>query len=225
MRQLRGTGVLVAFGVGGGLVYLAIALLLVVGLDRDFPLAGWIGFGLVVVIVLGLSAGMAVFLVRSSRDAGSEPPPRRPAPRAGERRVLVVADASCAGEALCRPLAATLPAGAEVLVVAPALVSALHYLDSDVDGGRRAAAARVEETLAALEAAGIRAEGRVGSESPLEAIADTLAAYPASEIVVATPPPEQTNWLEQGVVDRARALYDIPVSHLVVETPAASGRS
>lgn len=30
---------------------------------------------------------------------------------------------------------------------------------------------------------------------------------------------ERTNWLEHGVVERARELYKQPVSHLVVETP------
>jgi GABA permease len=164
---------------------------------------------------------MAFFLVRSSLAAGSEPPARRPAPRAdGAHGVLVVVDEGCPGEALCARLAGTLPdAETELLVVAPTLVSAVRYLDSDIDRAREAAGARLDETLAALAEAGIPARGHVGSESPLEAIADALAVFPADEIVVATPPPERTNWLERGVVDRARDLYEIPVSHLVVDSP------
>ena len=140
--------------------------------------------------------------------------------------VLVVADEGCSGGALCEALSESLRGRqAEVLLVAPALVSAVRYLDSDIDGARAAAQARLAETVGALSAAGISARGQVGSESPLEAIADALAVFPADEIVVATQPSDRTNWLEQGVVERARRLYDTPVTHLVVEaaSPSASG--
>jgi GABA permease len=136
--------------------------------------------------------------------------------------MLVAADEGCSGAALCRPLAERLEGRRlEVLVVAPALVSATRYLDSDVDAARDAAEVRLAETLAAFEARGIKARGEVGSESPLEAIADALALFDADEIVVATLPAERTNWLEEGVVERARALYEQPISHLVLE-PASS---
>jgi GABA permease len=136
-------------------------------------------------------------------------------------RVLVVADEGCSGAALCSPLAER-PEGlrTEVLVVAPALLSATHYLDSDVDAARKAAEGRLAETVAAFKAAGISARGKVGSESPLEAIADALVLFAADEIVVATPPPERTNWLEDNVVERVRELYGQSVSHLVIDAPA-----
>jgi GABA permease len=107
--------------------------------------------------------------------------------------------------------------------VAPTLVSATHYLDSDVDEAREEARARLAETVAAFEAAGVVARGEIGSESPLEAIADAVAIFAADEIVVATPPSGRTNWLERGVVERARELYDQPVSHLVVEAATPVG--
>ncbi|MEX2421320.1 MAG: hypothetical protein WD670_05820, partial [Actinomycetota bacterium] len=187
------------------------------------PLA-WIGFAVVTTIVLAASTVLAVFLVRSSTAAGSEPPPARPIGTPGVHRVLVVADEGCSGESLCRPLAERLGSRpAEVLVVAPTLVSATHYLNSDVDTSRQAALIRVEETVSALRRAGIGARGEVGSESPLEAIADAVAVFAADEIVVATPEPERTNWLEQGVVERARELYEQPVSNVVVEAAHPAG--
>jgi hypothetical protein len=219
-HRLGGKRELVLFAVGGGVLYLTTVLTVTVALGESLPLLGWIGFAVASTIVLAASTILAVFLVRSSVAAGSEPPPARPVGTPGVHRLLVVADEGCSGEALCRPLAGRLEGlRAEVLVVAPALDSATHYLDSDVDAGRKAAQARLVETVAAFEAAGIRARGEVGSESPLEAIADALAVFAADEIVVATPPPEQTNWLEQGVVERASELYE-HVSHLVVaESP------
>jgi len=219
-RRLGGTAELVLFALGGGVLYLATLLAITLTWGEELPLLGWIGFAVASSVVLAASAILAVFLVRSSTGAGSEPPQRRPRRTAGVHRVLVAADEGCSGAALCRPLAERLERRrTEVLVVAPALISGVHYLDSDVDSAWEAAGARLEETVAAFEAAGIGAR-EVGSESPLEAIADALAVFAANEIVVATPPPERTNWLEENVVERAQALYEQPVSHLVVEAAA-----
>lgn len=212
-----GTSTLVLFAVGGGVLYLTGILAITLALE-DLPTAGWIGFGVAATVVLATSTALAVFLVRSSRAAGSEDPQRHAATRAGVHSVLVVADEGCSGAALCGALSESLRGRhAEVLVVAPALVSAVRYLDSDVDAARADAQARLAETVGALRASGITARGEVGSESPLEAIADALAVFLADEIIVATPPPERTNWLEQGVVERARELYETPVRHLVVD--------
>jgi hypothetical protein len=218
-RRLGGRSELVLFAVGGGVLYLTTQLAIVVTLGEKLPLLGWIGFAVASTIVLAASTILAVFLVRSSRGAGSEAPIVRPSGTPGVHRILLVADEGCVGESLCRPLVER--AGdqrIEVLVVAPALVSGFHYLDSDVDDAREAAQARLDETVGALRLAGIAARGEVGSESPLEAIADAVVVFPADEIVVATSPPECTNWLERGVVERVRELYEQPVSHLVVES-------
>jgi len=47
-------------------------------------------------------------------------------------------------------------------------------------------------------------------------------AWP-DELVVATPPPDHANWLEQDLLERVRAEHRLPVSHLVVE-PRDNGR-
>lgn len=213
-----GDAELIAFALGGSLLYLSAVLGLALGFGPRLPLLGWVGFGLAATIALAAGAALAVFLVRSGRTAGAEPVRPRIAEPVGVHRVLVVADEGCDGAALCRPLLAHVTdRRAELLVVAPTLVSPVRYLDSDVDAARAAAQARLSGTLDALDAAGMRARGQVGSESPLEAIADALAFFPADEIVVATPPPERTNWLEEDVVERTRALHGLSVSHLVVE--------
>jgi hypothetical protein len=219
-RRLGGRSELVFFAAGGGVLYLTTQLVIAVTLGETLPLLGWIGFAVASTIVLGASTILAVFLVRSSRGAGSEAPRVRPSGTPGVHRILLVADEGCAGESLCRPLAERVgDRRTEVLVVAPALVSGFHYLDSDVDAAREPPQARLDETVGAFRLAVIAARGEIGSESPLEAIADALAVFPADEIVVATPPPERSNWLERGVVGRARELYEQPVTHLVVENP------
>jgi hypothetical protein len=224
MGRLGGRRELVVFAVGGGVLYLTTQLAITLALGETLPTRGWIGFAVASTIVLAASTILAVFLVRSSQGAGSERPSTRPPGPPGVHRILVVADEGCAGQALCSPLAARLAGRqTEVLVVAPTLVSATHYLDSDVDEAREEARARLAETVAAFEAAGVVARGEIGSESPLEAIADAVAIFAADEIVVATPPSGRTNWLERGVVERARELYDQPVSHLVVEAATPVG--
>jgi len=223
-RHGFGRSGLVLFAVGGGLLYLTALVAITVALGEPVPSLGWIGFAVASTVVLAASAAFAAFLVRSSRAAGLEAARERPARTPGPHRILLVADEGCSGETLCRPVAERRGSRrTEVLVVAPALVSSVRYLDSDVDAARRAARARADETVRELRLVGIAAQGEVGSESPLEAIADALATFPADEIVVATPPPELTNWLERGVVERARELYEQPISHLVVDGPARVG--
>jgi hypothetical protein len=220
----RGKLELMLFAVGGGVLYMATVLVLTAALGEHVPLLGWIGFAVASTLVLATSTALGSFLVRSSAAAGSAAP-ARPAPRTpGTHRLLVVADAGCSGEDVCRPLTEQLAdRPSEVLVVAPALVTATHYLDSDVDAARSEAAVRLAETVGAFRAQGIPARGLVGSESPLEAIADSLAVYGADEIVIATPPARERNWLEAGVVDRAREIYDLPVRHLLVLTRGRAG--
>jgi hypothetical protein len=41
-------------------------------------------------------------------------------------------------------------------------------------------------------------------------------AHDADEIVISTHPAGTSNWLEDGVVERLRTFYEIPVVHVVV---------
>ncbi len=42
-----------------------------------------------------------------------------------------------------------------------------------------------------------------------------LADFPADEIVIATLPASRSNWIERGLVEKARARFDVPIAHLV----------
>jgi hypothetical protein len=222
-NELRGKGVLALVIVGGGVAYLAIVLVFTVAFGDAIPLLGWIGFGVVAAVVLGASVALTLFLVRSSTRAGERPAATRPPGPSDVRRVLVIVDENCPVDGLCRSLLArTRGRELHAYVVAPALVSPLHYLDSDVDAAGEVARGRLDATLAAFESAGIPAAGAVGSENPLEAISDALVTFSAEEIVVATPPTVRSNWLEHGVVTRAQGLFEQPVTHLVVQPGPAT---
>jgi len=140
----------------------------------------------------------------------------------GRYRVLVVANETVEGEALLDEIRGRCRGRrAEALILTPALVAsrASHWA-SDVDEAIELARQRMELSLIALRAAGVKAKGEIGDSDPMVAIEDALRAFPADEIVISTHPPQRSRWLESGVVERARKEIDLPVAHVVVDLKA-----
>jgi hypothetical protein len=130
--------------------------------------------------------------------------------------ILVIANRTCPCPALVDEVARRASdAPTTVLVVAPALNSRLRHWVSDVDDAVAQARDRVELAVAELRERGISARGEVGDSDPLLAIADALANFQASEIVIATHPAGRSNWLERGLVETATERFDLPITHLV----------
>jgi nucleotide-binding universal stress UspA family protein len=135
--------------------------------------------------------------------------------------LLVVANETVEGNVLVdtvRDIA--LSRDADVLVVAPALNSRLRHWMSDSDRAHAAAQQRLDNTLARLNAAGVRASGHVGDADPLRAIEDALQLFAADEIVIGTHPEERSNWLAHDLVARTCARFELPVAHVVVDVAA-----
>ena len=131
-------------------------------------------------------------------------------------RILVVANQTLAGDELRAELLARKPAP-ELRVVAPVLISRVHYAMSDIDTELGLARRRLEQSLKWARDVGLEVSGEVSPDGPLVAIEDQLRKFAADEIVISTHPPQRSNWLEAGVVERARAGLDIPVTHVVVD--------
>jgi len=138
-----------------------------------------------------------------------------PQTRTQPRRILLVAGDAADADSLPRTMQARARGPAQVLVVAPALNSRLRRWTSDEDGARAAAEARLHRCLARLRAHGVRAEGVIGDADPLQAVADTLPAFPADELVIATGPDPGARRLHRSVVERARLRFALPVLHVV----------
>ena len=178
-------------------------------------------------ILLGALEALAVFLALVLGAAlgiymKTEPKVREPAiwerGADGRRRILVVANETVAGRALRGEVVhRARREDADVLVVAPALNTRLRHWASDEDRARADARGRVERSLAALREAGIEARGEVGDSDPIQAIDDALRTFGADEIIISTHPPGRSNWLERDVISRARDLYDVPITHVVVD--------
>jgi GABA permease len=189
-------------------------------------------FGLIAIAsVINTWFGLAVFLLETgalitwwlmTRDKREAPekqaaPPHPP----GEKRVLVIANETVGGPELLAELARhARGAKTEVLVVTPALNSPLKHWVSDEDGARAAAAERLEASLEAMRAAGMKARGEVGDSDPVQAIGDALRTFAPDEIVISTHPEGRSNWLERGVVNHARERFDVPLTHVVVDLDA-----
>ena len=166
---------------------------------------------------LALSA-VAVALYLRQREAAPEAAQVRQLAAAGERRVLVVANETVAGEELLSMISTlALTERTQFLVVCPALNSRLRTYTSDEDPARAAAQERLDVTLARLASVGIEASGVVGDGDPLVAIDDAVRTFGPNEIVISTHPPGRSNWLEKGVVESVRSRFDVPVTHVVVD--------
>lgn len=143
-----------------------------------------------------------------------------------EQRILVIANRTCPCSALADEVARRAhDASADVLVVAPALNSRLRHLFSDVDEAVVRAHERLALVVTDLRNRGVSARGDVGDANPMLAIADALADFPATEIVIATRPPGRPHWLERGLIENARARFDVPITHIISSHGLVQGKA
>ena len=113
----------------------------------------------------------------------------------------------------------------EILLVAPALNSAIRRWVSDEDGARAAAGERVQASVARLaDGPASRFAARSGDGEPLQAIEDALRTFGADEIVISTHPEGRSHWLEQGLVFEARRRFAVPITHVLVGSRCAPHR-
>jgi hypothetical protein len=49
-------------------------------------------------------------------------------------------------------------------------------------------------------------------------MSDALGSFPATRVLLATPPEEESYWLERGLLSKARTLTRIPVTEVVVSS-------
>jgi hypothetical protein len=140
-------------------------------------------------------------------------------------RVLVLANETVGGRALLAEIQNRVKGrNSEILVVVPALTSTpLEHWASDVDQALDDARERLDSSLGAMAAQGLRARGHVGDHhEPNASLEDALRDFPADEVIISTHPPDKSRWLERGVVTRARNEVPLPITHVVVDLEAES---
>jgi GABA permease len=139
-------------------------------------------------------------------------------------RVLVLANETVNGDELLDELRSIDRArAAEYFVCVPAnpidTGQAMHRGAVYIwEATTEAAQARLDRTLEVLRSEGLHADGALGNYKPLRALADAVAEFHPDRLVICTLPEDRSAWLRYDVVDRARESYDIPVTHVVVES-------
>ena len=177
------------------------------------PTLGWVGFAIVSIVVLALTALAPIAFERTRVT------PQRPArPVDRRQRLLVVADSHCNNTALCDTVCAHLRGARAVHLVVPVRVSPVHFVTDDESDEWREAAQTMRVSTRMLQRRGVSARGSVGTDKPLESMTDALGFFPATRVLLVTPPEEESYWLERGLLTKARALTAVPV----VQATAAS---
>jgi hypothetical protein len=184
---------------------------LIVALVIHPPPVGWVGFGIVSIMVLGLG-GLSPLAFEFTRVS-----PQRPATaRDARKRLLVVADPHCSETALGDEIAARLAGPVDVHLVVPVRVSHLHFLTDDEFNEAQDAEQSMLTSVGLLRQRGVSATGSLGRDKPLESMTDALGSFPANDVLLATPPDDEAYWLEHDLLEKASRLTAVPVRQMVV---------
>jgi hypothetical protein len=179
------------------------------------PTLGWVGFAIVSIIVLGLGALAPIAFERTRVS------PQRPARSVdGQQRLLVIADSHCSERILCDEVFARLHGAVAVHLVVPVRVSHLHFVTDDESDEWREAEKSMFMSVGLLQQLGVSTTGRIGTDKPLESMTDALGSFPATRVLLVTPPEEESYWLERALLTKARALTTVPVTQAVVPSTA-----
>ena len=169
----------------------------------------------------GMAAGAllaAAILVIAARARFDEEIEVATPPRGEQGGVLVVATVPVEGDDAVAAIRSARGGGdrdsGKVLILAPALNTALAHWASDLGRARVEAQERLAVSVAELAKAGIEARGVVGDTDAVQAVEDTLRLFPAREVVFVTEPDPDS------VVGEVRRRLDRPV---VSVAPGAHG--
>jgi hypothetical protein len=215
--HLTRTVAVTVWSVGAALALCALILALAI----QPPLLAWIGFAIAAASILCLAALVPIAFEHTRVSA------RTPATALGrEQRLLVVADSHCSEEAVCEEVVARLAGAVAVHLVVPVRVSHLHFMADDESDEHREAEESMRITVDLLQQRGIATTGSVGRDKPLESMADALASFAATQVLLVTPPKEDAYWLERGLLEKARRLTVLPTTHVVAPVePTANPRA
>jgi len=206
VADLTRTVVVTVWSVGAALALCALVLALAI----EPPMLAWIGFAIAATSILCLAALVPIAFEHTRVSA------RTPATALGrEQRLLVVADSHCSEEAVCEEVVARLAGAVAVHLVVPVRVSHLHFMTDDESDEHREAEESMRITVDLLQQRGIATTGSVGSDKPLESMADALASFAATQVLLVTPPKEESYWLERGLLEKARELTILPTTQVV----------
>ena len=124
--------------------------------------------------------------------------------------VLVVANLTAASTYLLDALKARAERGPiRITLVMPAQGPGL--------GGRDAVRERLDAAIEGMRAAGLEAEGAIGDNDPMEAVAECFDPARHDEAIVCTLPGRSSKWLQYDFPHRVARFTGVPVTHVVAD--------
>ncbi len=148
--------------------------------------------------------------------AGDHEQGGRPGPGdAGLRRVLVVAAGTPSDADLIGEVRGEGGDEVEVAVVVPVVEpNPAKRVAGELEPARDAAERRLEDSLARLRNGGLAARGEIGDTDPILAAEDALRQFPADEVLVFEESGAHARWFEEGLLERAEQMLDVPLRML-----------
>ncbi len=176
-----------------------------------------------VLSLLAFAVALVFFFANSWFIAHRSAPPVT-APSTAPHRVLVLANDSLGSNELrevMREIHADRDTTFQVVVpVSPVEtgVAASHGPLDVWEETRQVAERRLARILGQLHAESLTAEGVLGHQNPVQALTAAVESFRPDQIVIATPPPEDSVWHHYNVIDRARSDFGLPVTHVVADS-------
>jgi nucleotide-binding universal stress UspA family protein len=142
-----------------------------------------------------------------------------PSDRRGSiERLLFVADAAVADvDELPPAVRAVIDAAIKVYVVTPTLPGRLAWLADDVDRFRHLADERLDTVLGHIRSIGAHATGLAGRGSVPLVIADAVAEFQPSHVLIALRSPEHADWQERRLIEHIEERFGLPVTSYAVD--------
>jgi hypothetical protein len=83
--------------------------------------------------------------------------------------------------------------------------------------GREAMREQLEQALTAMRAAGLEAEGYIGDQNPMDAVAEYFDPGRHDEVIVCTLPGRSSRWLQHDFPHRVARFTGLSVTHVVAD--------
>jgi hypothetical protein len=105
----------------------------------------------------------------------------------------------------------------EILVITPTLPGRFEWLASATDRARDQADQRLGVVLGQLDQVGAGAQGAVGSDDPLEALADAIREFAPDHLLIALRAGDSAGWQERGLLDSVQERFGLPMTAFAAE--------
>jgi hypothetical protein len=126
--------------------------------------------------------------------------------------LVVAGEAAARAEEIPFGVRELLDAADDIFVLTPSLPTRFEWLASATDAAREKADQRLAAVLGQLGELGREAHGAVGSDDPVEGIADAVREFEPDHLLIALRPGQAAGWQERGLLDEIQHRLSIPMT-------------